>query len=175
MITSQRSTRSHFRLLVVAVASLAFLSTGCSSDTTATGSTPSGPSFTLSEFTVKLDRPALPTGKVTLTANNVGGEEHELVLVRASTIADLPTKSDGSVDEDKIAAADKVGEIDHVAVRGHKSADFTLTPGTYVAFCNIVDQTGSGAMMGNGAPGTMMGGMGHVHFANGMHQIVTVK
>ncbi len=105
-----------------------------------------------------------------LTANNVGSEEHELVLVKASAVSDLPTKADGSVDEDKIAETNKVGEIAHVMSHETQSSTFQLEPGTYVAFCNLIDQKmGSGSMMN----GDMNGG--HVHFARGMYQLIVVK
>lgn len=159
--------------LIVAVAAMCAVAlAGCGNDKSTAKSAPTGPTFALSEFVLKLNQPTLPAGKFTITADNVGGEEHELVLVRAAAISDLPTKADGSVDEDKIDEADKVGEIDHVAKRSRKSAKFTLTAGTYVAFCNLVDQMGSGGMSGE----TMMGGgaSGHVHFARGMRQLVTV-
>ena len=151
---------------------------GCGSDKAATSkqSNPtfkqSNPTFTLNEFTIKLDRPTLPQGKITLTVNNVGREEHELVLVKANAVSELPTKSDGSIDEEKIPASAKAGEIGHVAAHGTGSAAFDLAPGSYVAFCNIIDKMGSMGSMGSG---TMMGGSGHVHFALGMHQLITVK
>ncbi len=125
--------------------------------------------FMLNEFTIKLGSQSLPSGKVFLTANNVGNEEHELVLVRASSVTDLPTKADGSVNEDKIAESDKVGEIAHVMSHQTKSSNFQLDPGTYVAFCNLIDQMGTGSMM-NGNMGS-----GHVHFARGMYQLIVVK
>ena len=132
--------------------------------------------LTLSEFTVTLDRATLPSGKVTVVARSDGGEEHEVVLVRAGAVADLPTKADGSVDEDKISDADKAGGIDHINAHETRSATLDLPPGTYVAFCNAVDQRGEGTGSGQGAGGDMMDGGtgGHVHFALGMHQLVTV-
>ena len=88
---------------------------GCSSDQVATPSSGAenptsseskNPTFALSEFSIKLGQPTLSAGQVTLTATNVGSEEHELVLVKASAVSDLPTKADGSEDEDKIPDAD---------------------------------------------------------------------
>ena len=63
---------------------------------------------------------------------------------------------------------------------------FTLEPGTYVAFCNIVDEMGMAGdttagsdnmPMGGGTDSTMMigGASGHVHFAEGMYMTFTVK
>ena len=168
------SPRAHLRVPIVVIGLIAAGSValaGCGSDKAAT-SKQSNPTFTLNEFTIKLDRPALPQGKITLTVNNVGREEHELVLVKANAVSELPTKSDGSIDEEKIPASAKAGEIGHVAAHGTGSAAFDLAPGSYVAFCNIIDKMGAMGSMGSG---TMMGGSGHVHFALGMHQLITVK
>jgi hypothetical protein len=117
--------------------------------------------FVLNEFTVKLGSQSLSSGKV--------------LLVKAAAITDLPTKADGSVDEDKIAETDKVGEIEHVLAHQTKSSTFQLDPGTYVAFCNLIDQMSTGSMMnGNMGAGQNMGS-GHVHFAQGMYQLIVVK
>lgn len=165
MTRSRRRRHQHIAVTGLALVAVA----SCANDDAAK---PSGPTFRLSEFAIALNRSSLPSGKVAVTADNVGAEEHELVIVKAASVADLPTKADGSVDQDRIPEAYKIGEIDHVAARSHKTAEFTLAPGTYVAFCNIVDQMGSGMMGG----GTMMDGMGgHVHFAAGMHEVVTAK
>ncbi len=155
---------------------------GCSSDKSASGSTGSNaasgsqPTFTLSEWKVSLNG-TIPSGSVAVTIDNRGGEKHELVIVAAADLASLPKRSDGSVDEEKIPDKDKVGGI---AARTSTSKTFTFAPGTYVAFCNIVDSMGmTGSTMMGGSAGTMMGGgssgsTGHVHFALGMHATFTV-
>jgi hypothetical protein len=132
--------------------------------------------FVLKEFTMTPPTNALHAGSFTITANNAGGEVHEVVIVRAASADALPKKSDGSVDEDKIAETDKVGEIEDVAARAQKSKTFNLAAGTYVAFCNLVDNMmgSSGSSMMNGSSG-MMNGSGHVHFAEGMHVTFTVR
>lgn len=190
--TRPRTTRDRFdkcpkRAIGALVISAMLALSACSSDNAAVSPTKStNPTFTLSEFTIKLSQTTFPSGRVTLTATNVGGEEHELVIVKASAVADLPTNADGSVDEEKIPEADKMGEIEHVAANQSKSADFELVAGTYVAFCNLIDKMGAGSMnaggmtdTSNGGPtGSMMGGAngspmaaggGHVHFARGMY------
>jgi len=123
--------------------------------------------FTLSEFTITAPKTPIHAGAVKITADNVGSEKHELVIVAAS--GPLPTKSDGSVDEDKIPETDKRGETGDVPARSRKSTTFDLSPGTYVAFCNLVDTMG-GRMM-NGSSGMTHG---HVHYALGMHVEFTV-
>lgn len=176
-----RRTADQRFLVAWVVAAIAPTSTvvGCGSAKGATPNVKSAtPTFLLSEFIVRLDRPSLPHGTLRLAATNAGAEEHELVLVRAASLADLPIKSDGSVDEDRIPESDKVGEIDHVKAGEKKSGTFDLAPGSYIAFCNIIDQMGVGGMMpGGNSPSSMMGGTssGHVHYARGMHQLVTVE
>ncbi len=138
------------------------------------GSSPSGNTFVLNEFTIIPPAKALHAGNVLVTANNVGQEVHELVIVRAASADALPMTADGSVDESKLRGSDKVGVIDDVAAHWHTSARFDLTAGTYVAFCNLVDSaTGSNTFMtaGSGTPSSQ----GHVHFARGMHVTFTVS
>lgn len=121
--------------------------------------------FTLSEFSIALPSQPLRAGRVTISAHNAGREIHEIVIVAASGTNELPMKADGSVDEDKILAADKMGEIGDIPARTAVSKSFTLKPGRYVAFCNLVD-SGNG-MMGGTSAGMMNGG--HAHYALGMH------
>jgi hypothetical protein len=156
----------------IGIVGAALVFAACDSSKNGSSSSASENTFALSEFTVIPPTNTLHSGRVTITANNVGGEVHELVIVRAASAEALPTKSDSSVDEDKIAETDKVGEIENVAARSHKSKTFDLAAGTYVAFCNIIDNmTGSSMMNGSG----MGSGTGHVHFSEGMHVTFTVS
>ena len=111
-------------------------------------------------------------GSLNVTASNQGHETHELAIVRAANAAALPTKPDGSVDEDKIPEADKVGEIADVSAGKKVTKPFNLTAGNYVVLCNIVDQMGAG----NGGMGMNMGGTGmsHTHYVLGMVTTFTV-
>ena len=125
--------------------------------------------FRLDEWSITGDQPTLPTGRQIITAANVGHHTHELVIVKAADAASLPTKADGSVDETQLERV-KVGEIADVPAGASRHKTMRLTPGAYVAFCNIVGGMG----MGNGPMGQMGGGMEHVHFALGMHTGFTV-
>jgi hypothetical protein len=60
------------------------------------------------------------------------------VIVRADDPASLPTKPDGSVDEDKIDPSDQIGEIEDIEQGAKVSKTFDLDPGSYVLFCNVV-------------------------------------
>lgn len=93
-------------------------------------------------------------GKVTITAPNDGKLEHELVLAKTNANpADLPTTSDGEVDEAKLEAkGENAGEIADVAPGDTKEGTFKLTAGKYVTFCNL--------------PG---------HYAQGMYGTLTAK
>ena len=141
--------------------------------------------FVLSEFKITFDG-TIPAGQVTVTIDNQGNETHELVFVAAGNVDTLPMKSDGSVDEDKIPEAEVVGERADIAGQTSTTATFTFEPGTYVAFCNIVDNmgmdvgtatNGGSVPMGGNTDSTMMmgGASGHVHFAEGMYVTFTVK
>ena len=88
-----------------------------------------------------------------------------LVIVKAANAESLPTKADGSVDEGRLDRV-KVGELADIASGTSRHKVLDLAPGSYVAFCNIVGGMGMG--------GGTMGGMNHVHFADGMHTTFTV-
>jgi hypothetical protein len=183
-----------FRCLAGAVlVSMGLVACGSSDDSSSSSST-GARTFKLSEFLVAPPKAALHAGLVTITAANVGGETHELVIVKGNDPHTLPTNANGSVDEAMIPSRNKVGEIGGVAAGKHKSKSFQLTAGTYIAFCNVVDDMGamggsSSTTMGGsqttmmgGSSSTMMGGSssgmrgsGHVHFARGMYATFQVN
>ncbi|MEO6715417.1 MAG: hypothetical protein ABIM89_18605 [Mycobacteriales bacterium] len=108
-----------------------------------------------------------------------GSETHELVFVRLKDPSALPTKSDGSVDEEKISEGDKAGEIADVRAGKSATKDLEQTAGEYVAICNLVEATGqshdgmsSGGMAGDGMNSSS--GMSHVHYQRGMVTRFTV-
>ncbi len=145
--------RAGFAFGLVAVVSLALA--GCGDDGDSTTKTDVG----LKEYTVTPDPVQFKAGEVEVTADNIGTEEHELVVVKADSAAALPKKADGSVDEDKIPESAKQGELEDVKKGTQKTKKFDLKAGTYVFFCNIVQDQG----------GTTIS-----HFKQGMHEVVTV-
>ena len=177
--------RTPTRTILILVVVLAALLAACGSDG---GSTDSGGTdaagvsapgtFVLDEWSVAAPTDPIQAGSVRITAVNQGTEAHELVVVRAEDAASLPTKADGSVDEEAIAEADMPGEIPDVAAGDSASATLDLPAGDYVAFCNLVDEMGTsgtgGGGMGSGGSGMGGGGMGHVHFQLGMSVAFTV-
>ncbi len=151
------------RLLATAGA-LVFVSAACGSSPSQSVTSRSG-QFRLDEWSIGADRPTLSAGRQTITAVNLGHHAHELVIVKAANAESLPTKADGSVDEDRLDRV-KVGELADIASGASRHTVLDLAPGSYVAFCNIVGGMGMG--------GGTMGGMNHVHFADGMHTTFTV-
>ncbi len=151
------------RLLATAGA-LVFVSAACGSSPSQSVASRSG-QFRLDEWSIGADRPTLSAGRQTITAVNLGHHAHELVIVKAANAESLPTKADGSVDEDRLDRV-KVGELADIASGASRHTVLDLAPGSYVAFCNIVGGMGMG--------GGTMGGMNHVHFADGMHTTFTV-
>ena len=161
-------------LLLTAALGSAVAACGSGSGTASQGTpTPSPTAFVLQQWSITAPTTQLHAGKVLVTAANRGNETHELVIVRADDPASLPTKSDGSVDEDKIPEASKPGEIADIKAGSTLTKTIDLAPGNYVAICNLVDTMGQGGGMGgmggNGNGGGMGGGqMGHVHYQLGM-------
>jgi hypothetical protein len=114
----------------------------------------------LFEFKIKPKPKSTKAGKVKVVAKNIGTEEHELVVVKGDDAAALPTAADGSVDEDAIPETDKFGEIAEFKPKKTKTKTFDLDAGSYVVFCNVVDDEDDITVS---------------HFAEGMHTILTVR
>lgn len=111
---------------------------------------------TLSEFIVSPEPPSAAAGDVTFVAKNEGKEKHELVVVKTDLAPDkLPTKADGSVDEEG-AGITVVDEIEEFESGGTEELTVKLDPGKYVLLCNIVEEDES-------------------HYQKGMHAAFTVQ
>ena len=94
----------------------------------------------------------IPAGEVTFHATNASKElVHEMILVRIDDqTKPLPyIDAEGRVDED---AAGHLGEVSELDPGKDGSLTLTLTPGTYMLFCNLPP-----------------------HYAAGMWTLVTVK
>ena len=115
----------------------------------------------LLEFKIKPKPKTTTAGKVRVVAKNIGSEKHELVVVKAANAAVLPTMADGSVNEAAIAETDKFGEIGEFKAKKTKHKTFNLDPGTYVLFCNLVDQESDGSTLS--------------HFKQGMYTTLVVR
>jgi hypothetical protein len=104
--------------------------------------TASPTAFVLQEWSITAPTTQLRSGNVAVTVTNRGAETHELVIVRADDTSSLPTKSDGSVDEDKVPDTAKPGEIPDIKAGTTITKTIDLAPGKYVAICNLVDAMG---------------------------------
>jgi uncharacterized cupredoxin-like copper-binding protein len=114
----------------------------CSNDETSSPAGSIGPStvaVTLQEFAVGTVPQSVPAGSVTFNATNNGpDDDHEFVVISTDLSAtELPTKSNGSVDED---AVDVVDEIEEFAPGTSESLTVDLPAGPYVLICNIYDE-----------------------------------
>src|SRR4029078_11031478 len=101
-------TKRFIAVWIFAIAGSALLAVGCGSGNSDSSASQSENTFVLSEFTIVPPKHVLESGHVTITADNVGGEVHELVILRAGEVETLSKKPDGSLDEEKIAANDKI-------------------------------------------------------------------
>ncbi len=125
------------------------------------GDSGSGIEVSLSEWAVEAPTTA-SAGSVEITATNDGGETHELVVVRAESTDDFVIDEEtGKVDEDGFAEGDLIGEIAEFEAGTSASATFDLDAGTYVFFCNIVEEDSDGTF--------------ESHFQKGMVSTITVE
>lgn len=115
----------------------------------------------LGEWIVEPTPTSVEADGVAFVADNQGGEEHELVVVRADDPTDLPTDADGAVDEAQIPEEDFIGEIEEFPNGEQRTATFDLEPGTYVLFCNITETEDDGEV--------------ESHFVEGMATTLTVE
>ena len=97
----------------------------------------------LLEYQVVPDLDAVAAGSVTFNASNIGGTEHELVIIRTDLAPDaLPTGENGAVDESG-AGITIVDKIEEFAAQSDASITVDLGAGSYVLVCNIVEDTGT--------------------------------
>lgn len=147
---------------VVALSAVAaVLVAGCGSDSGTTTTTENesaaaatggggagGPtlSIKMGEFFFGPKNTAAHAGPTTIEAPNEGAVEHELVVFKTNMDpAKLPTEASGEVNEEKMdKIAESAGEIPDVEAGETKSAQFELTPGRYVIFCNLPGHYASG-------------------------------
>jgi hypothetical protein len=100
----------------------------------------------LHEWAVAPAQPSAPAGTVHFRVQNTGQEPHEMVVVRGSDPSALPTKDDGSIDEDRLGEGALIGEVGPFPANGACDGTFTLSAGSYVLLCNVVEREESGEL-----------------------------
>jgi len=136
------------------VAGFAF--TACGDDDDDGGGGATTVNVELNEFVITADPDSVSAGDVDFSVENVGAETHEFVIVKTDLEADaLPTGDDGSVDEEG-EDIEVIDEIEDIASESTQELTVDMEAGSYVLFCNIVDEEGD------------------VHYAEGMHTSFTV-
>ena len=151
--------RGYRRVLVPCLTVATLVMTACGGDEAtprAGGKSPGGTAaktinVTLKEWSVLLQTGhyTAPAGSVTFNVLNEGpAHKHEFVLFKTDLAPSaLPTKADGSVNEDA-SSVQLIGEIEEFAAGSTQSKTFTLTAGKYVIFCNVVEEQPTADMGG---------------------------
>lgn len=91
----------------------------------------------LTDGDLTVDPTSTGAGSVEFVAKNVGGDLHDLVIVKGDDPAALPVNENGAVIEDDLPEGDLIGKIAVVEAGTEESASFDLDAGSYVVFCNI--------------------------------------
>ena len=91
------------------------------------------------EWTIEAPATA-QAGKTLLTVDNVGKQTHEVVVIKGIKPGDLPTKSDGTLDESALPDGAVLGEVDGVGPGSTCDGTIELTAGDYSLVCNLVDE-----------------------------------
>ena len=152
--------------VAVAGAIVVSLAAGCGDDDGGEATGGEEVNVVLSEWVVRPEPDSVDSGEITLLADNQGGEPHELVVVEADSVDELPLADDGSFDEDAFGEENVLGEVEDVGSGDTEALTLDLEPGSYVVMCNIVEEPGEMEM----EPGTSLS-----HFDNGMHATLTVE
>jgi len=126
------------KVLVVAAATLAVLAPAACSSGSGSGDG-ARVSVLLTDYAVTATPASEPAGKLTFKVNNNGSFVHEMLVVKADSIASLPLKADGTVDEDAIPEAQRPGEVPDIGPGKSGSLTVTLPAGKYILLCNRVD------------------------------------
>ena len=112
----------------------------------------------LKEWRINMDKQEVRAGPVTFQVNNRGDEKHELVIVKTKLHHKALPVNHGKVTE--AAAGELIGEIEEFPSSEARQATFTLTSGSYVLLCNMVEKEKDGVL--------------ESHYQEGMHVPFTV-
>jgi hypothetical protein len=119
-------------ILLALLPAAAFALYGCGSGSGADSSPVSHARVGERDF--RISAPAtLPAGRVDLSVDNMGPDDHELIVVRTSKA--LPRRPDGLIVNEDAVERQTVGVIEPGLGPRHLQLD--LHPGRYVMFCNM--------------------------------------
>jgi uncharacterized cupredoxin-like copper-binding protein len=129
-------------LMPLALFAIAIPASG-NDDETTTSPASAGPStvaVTLQEFAVGTVPASAAAGSVTFNATNNGpDDDHEFVVIQTDlSSTDLPTKPDGSVDEEGEGIT-VIDEIEEFPPGETETLTVDLAAGSYALICNIYD------------------------------------
>jgi uncharacterized cupredoxin-like copper-binding protein len=130
--------------LLIPLALLAFAVPACGNDDeTTTSPASAGPStvaVALQEFAIGTVPATAAAGSVTFNATNNGpDDDHEFVVIQTDlSPTELPTKPDGSVDEEGQGIT-VIDEIEPFAPGKTETLTVDLDPGSYALICNVFD------------------------------------
>ena len=93
----------------------------------------------LANFKITIDTTTFKAGVINFHISNLGDTPHEFGIARGNSYEELPQLANGSIDEDALGD-DLLGRtpiVDKV-LAPTRDISFTLEPGNYVLFCNLV-------------------------------------
>ena len=91
---------------------------------------------TAKDYALAADQTDLSAGGTTFAVANEGPSTHEFVVFKTDLAEDALPVENGEVNEDD-PALESMGEVEDVESGATKSFSATLTPGSYVAICNL--------------------------------------
>lgn len=98
----------------------------------------------LKEWRIDLGKQGAKAGPVTFRVNNLGDEDHELVIIKTDLHHKALPVSHGKVIETE--AGELIGEIEEFPSSEVREATFMLSPGNYALFCNMVEKEEDGRL-----------------------------
>lgn len=112
---------------------------------TTTQATATKVDVTETEMAIALSTNSIPAGPTSFVVQNKGKESHELVIFKTDApLSQLPTK-DGKLDEDS-PQLQNVADTGETELKSNetRTLEANLTPGNYVAICNVEDHFSMG-------------------------------
>jgi uncharacterized cupredoxin-like copper-binding protein len=129
------------RTLLAVVAAIAVSALGACGGGGSKSSSSSSSSGTVKvteqEYSIKLSSTTLKAGPVHFSVKNQGGMPHEFVLFKTDLAANALPVKEGKVDEEGQGLQHIDPEVEDIAPGQTKTLDADLTPGKYVAICNV--------------------------------------